>query len=1180
MGNKRVLKRARKTVIATVVGALVVSGLVSFGGGAAVAADAPPTLPPLLQRDDNVVTSDPIPTVQIDNGYVWAQTTIGSTVYAVGKFDNAREPKAKPGTALTARSNVLAYDINTGALLPFAPKVNGVIKAVAASPDGSRIYIGGTFNKVNGKDRWNIAAIDARTGELVPGFIPSIGGSGVYALATSGTSVYAGGLFSQANGVARKNLSAFNTVNGALLPWAPKTDLQVDAMVMDPAGKDTIIGGRFSQLNGNTEMRGSGAVDKTTGELNTSWELAKTVKNGAGSGTYAGKAGTFSLTTDATGVYGTGWGYANAETGSLEGTFAAEAGTGKVRWIADCLGDHYGVYSTGKVVYTTSHTHSCETLGLHPEQAPRVHRYSEAYTADARGTLAPAPTAPGRKDWGGTPAPSPYAWSPDWAVGTTTGLGQAGLSITGTGNMISIGGEFRSVNNGQFEGLVRFSTTPPEGPKDGPRLSGDKWVPTATSLTPGRVKVTIPANWDRDDLTLTYALRRADSTTPLFTTKVDSTWWNLPAVSFEDTTAPVGAQQQYTFTATDSNGHTVSSKTTTATVAASAPAYSNAVLTDGPQLYYPLGTVAQDVAGTNSPLIRSGATPQPSGVPKGVAGATALDGTETGRVDTTTKAAAPSSFSAEMWFQTSTTAGGVLFDFESSAAGFYSKNYDRTVYMSDNGRLNFGVYNDGTKVLTTATAYNDNRWHHVVASVSPEGMKLFIDGKLDGQLPNVTKAQDYNGFWKIGGGRLKGWANEPTKTLAGPANLAGNAHLVGNVDEFAVYPYGLTAGQIKTHYSVGNGSTAPVAAYTATATGLDATFDASSSVPPGSTTIAEYRWDFGDGSTAAGKTAAHTYAAPGTYEVKLTVTDSQGLVGSIKKPVVIQGANVAPTASFTLSASGLTITADASASSDPDGTISNYSWNWGDGTTGEGAKANHTYATAGTRTVTLTVTDNLGGVTTTTREAVVTAPAPLASDEFEQPSTRGWGSAIVGGAWKIAGGSTTTTTVADGFGKLNLAAGDTRHATLNTPSIPSPALETTFRLDQAPAAGGAYIGVIARDSTAGKYLVRAWLRPDGTIWLVAHRDGTVLATQAVSGLAFAANTSYTLKVTVTGTAQASIKAKIWATGTTEPTDWQLKATDNTPLQPGGGVGLSGNRSGSSTAAAIVSFDSFRVTAAE
>lgn len=286
---------ARAGVAGVIVGVVVTAGLVALGDGAAAAADDPGGLPPLLQRDENVVTSDPIPTVQIDNGYVWAQTTIGSTVYAAGKFDNAREPKAAPGTALTARANVLAYDIDTGALLPFAPLVNGVIKAVAASPDGTRIYIGGSFNKVNGKDRWNIAALDAKTGELVPGFVPSIGGSGVYALATSGTTVYAGGLFTQANGTPRKNLAAFDTTNGALRPWAPQTDLQVDAMVMDPAGADTIVGGRFSQVNGNTEMRGSASVDKTTGALNTEWELAKTVKNGAGSGIYAGKAGTFGL---------------------------------------------------------------------------------------------------------------------------------------------------------------------------------------------------------------------------------------------------------------------------------------------------------------------------------------------------------------------------------------------------------------------------------------------------------------------------------------------------------------------------------------------------------------------------------------------------------------------------------------------------------------------------------------------------------------------------------------------------------------------------------------------------------------------------------------------------------------------------------------------------------------------
>lgn len=185
--------------------ALIVAGMTTLGAQTAAAdepAAVPSAMPPLLPRDENVVTSDPIPTVQIDNGYVWAQAMIGSTVYAVGKFDNAREPLAAPGTSLTARSNVLAYNIDTGELLPFAPQVNGVIKAVAASPDGSRIYIGGSFNAVNGQSRWNIAALDAVTGELVPGFVPAIGGSGVYALTASGPNVYAGGLFTQANGTA------------------------------------------------------------------------------------------------------------------------------------------------------------------------------------------------------------------------------------------------------------------------------------------------------------------------------------------------------------------------------------------------------------------------------------------------------------------------------------------------------------------------------------------------------------------------------------------------------------------------------------------------------------------------------------------------------------------------------------------------------------------------------------------------------------------------------------------------------------------------------------------------------------------------------------------------------------------------------------------------------------------
>lgn len=57
--------------------------------------------------------------------------------------------------------------------------------------------------------------------------------------------------------------------------------------------------------------------------------------------------------------------------------------------------------------------------------------------------------------------------------------------------------------------------------------------------------------------------------------------------------------------------------------------------------------------------------------------------------------------------------------------------------------------------------------------------------------------------------------------------------------------------------------------------GCPVEFDGSGSSDPDGT-IVDYQWDFGDGGTASGETAAHTYAAPGVYTVTLTVTDDSG----------------------------------------------------------------------------------------------------------------------------------------------------------------------------------------------------------------------------------------------------------------------------------------------------------------
>lgn len=65
--------------------------------------------------------------------------------------------------------------------------------------------------------------------------------------------------------------------------------------------------------------------------------------------------------------------------------------------------------------------------------------------------------------------------------------------------------------------------------------------------------------------------------------------------------------------------------------------------------------------------------------------------------------------------------------------------------------------------------------------------------------------------------------------------------------------------------------------------GQVATFDASASSvgpKPKNNAAVSYAWDFGDGSTGTGKVATHTFAAAGTYTVKLSVTDKAGRVGT------------------------------------------------------------------------------------------------------------------------------------------------------------------------------------------------------------------------------------------------------------------------------------------------------------
>ncbi|MCK5290424.1 MAG: PKD domain-containing protein [Thermoplasmata archaeon] len=124
--------------------------------------------------------------------------------------------------------------------------------------------------------------------------------------------------------------------------------------------------------------------------------------------------------------------------------------------------------------------------------------------------------------------------------------------------------------------------------------------------------------------------------------------------------------------------------------------------------------------------------------------------------------------------------------------------------------------------------------------------------------------------------------------------------------------------------------------------------------------IVSYQWLFGDGGSDQGENVSHPYSWPGVYNVRLRVTDNDGMKGDDHISVTVLGdypiANAGP--DQTVKANDLVIF-NGSGSYDPDGWIVNWTWDFGDGSPVKyGEIVTHTYTSTGTYTATLWVKDN------------------------------------------------------------------------------------------------------------------------------------------------------------------------------------------------------------------------------
>ena len=159
----------------------------------------------------DTATGSPVSAFSADtNGSVEALATDGSWLYVGGTFTTIKN---------VSRTNLARVNLTTGAVDPaFNLAPNSTVYDLWVH--GDRLYVGGDFTSISGQTRQRVAAVNLlTTGTLVTNFAPSVNRR-IWAVATSpdGSVVYVGGRFTSIGGTSFSYLAALDASNGSVLP--------------------------------------------------------------------------------------------------------------------------------------------------------------------------------------------------------------------------------------------------------------------------------------------------------------------------------------------------------------------------------------------------------------------------------------------------------------------------------------------------------------------------------------------------------------------------------------------------------------------------------------------------------------------------------------------------------------------------------------------------------------------------------------------------------------------------------------------------------------------------------------------------------------------------------------------------------------------------------------------------
>ena len=257
--------RSRTLALAGACGALAILALVAaiWHDGSTSGANNPPTS---VLGTAMVDPTEPPPDAirgSFDQTPVYASIEANGRFYIGGIFEEVGGE---------AQSSIAAIEVATGQLDPnFRPVVAGpdaYVKAMAMSPDGQWLYIGGEFTSVNGVARNRVAKIDARTGAVDSNFDPDINNS-VETLAANQFSVWIGGKFGRVGGELHRGLAKVRATDGQIADdWISETDGNV--LDIELAGADLWVGGNFDTISGQP-IEKLARLNATTGAVHGSW---------------------------------------------------------------------------------------------------------------------------------------------------------------------------------------------------------------------------------------------------------------------------------------------------------------------------------------------------------------------------------------------------------------------------------------------------------------------------------------------------------------------------------------------------------------------------------------------------------------------------------------------------------------------------------------------------------------------------------------------------------------------------------------------------------------------------------------------------------------------------------------------------------------------------------------------